>query len=169
MSFWTIDQEALKKKVDEARALFKQFEELNLIEWHSCGPKHGAIRAHARLDNPSKIQVEQMLITFYGEKGIWVNKFGIEFYDNTSVYPPGKRPWNWCGTSILFEEWRLREEQNYQAGLNFQLGDKVSFEHKGEVIVGRVSNIGKRVTVIIPNGTWYVPARELTLVERGDI
>jgi hypothetical protein len=151
---------------DEMVSTYKLLIDKEIIQFH-CR-RHGWIGNIFNLF-PKEDQNKILRAIQYhnGNKSYWYSKEGVEFYDNTKVYPPGKTPWNWCGETVLFKDWQKREKRNRILANNFRLGDKVYFEHKGERIEGVVSHIGKRITVIIPNGKWYVPADELVLDTRS--
>lgn len=108
-------------------------------------------------------EILQAIIYFYGSKSYWWNpKNGVEFYDNTSVMPAGKRPWHWCGETVLFEDWKNREENIQILKSTFTLGDKVFFINQdGEKVSGIFAGARKRATVIIPGGKWYIPLDQL--------
>lgn len=134
-----------------------------IIVWHEEG-RHGTIhgikKAHLN-------EIHAMLVYYLGAKCAWRknnpdNTIDLEFCHMTKVYPPPKRPWHWCGTTILFKDWQEREETNYEILSNFHLGDDVTFTYRGVKYQGVVANLRKRATVIVKGrGKFYVPASDL--------
>lgn len=129
------------------------------IEWH-CR-RHGVIRGVARKD---EILLNEVITYFMGPKSSWWDgKGNVEFSNTTKVYPPQKKPWEWCGTSVLFPNAQKADEAQKIAARSFRVGDSVYFFNKSARVDGIVAGIRKRVTVIIPGSDikWYIPATEL--------
>jgi hypothetical protein len=112
----------------------------------------------------------ETLVYFYGAKCGWQKKNSdgtadIEFVHMTKVYPSPTQPWEWCGTSVIFEDWRMQKEGQIAAAHAFKCGDEVAFAFKGEQLRGLVWGAATRVTVVVKNrGKFYVPASGLRLV-----
>jgi hypothetical protein len=99
--------------------------------------------------------VNHAIIYYNGSKSAWWTKDGgVEFYNNTKVYPQGTKPWDWCGTTLLFQDWQDRVELAH----TFRIGASVSFIYDNVNHVGLVSHIGDRLTVITPEGKFYMQA-----------
>jgi hypothetical protein len=151
----------------EARAAANKALYDSRIEWHkdSCQGRHGVVRGVTRAEFG---KIAEMLVYYFGSKCYWNKKgavkgtYDVEFATMTKVYPAPKKPWDWCGTSVLFEDWHQQETAIYAAARQYKAGDQVSFDFKGETLTGLVSNIAKRVTVIVPGrGKIYVPGSML--------
>lgn len=143
------------------------------IEWH-CKGRHGVIR---RVPKAEAYQVRDVLEYYFGAKcATWRKTPGepsymdVEFVHMTKVSPPPKRPWQWCGETLLFKDWMDRELLRAKQMQNFQVGDEVWFTHKGVTYEGVVSGGRTRVTVIVTTpkpGKWYVPPADL--IKKSDI
>lgn len=145
--------------VAEYRRLFE-----TVIEWH-CEGRHGVVR-NIDIRDPKTRTIQDMLIYHFGSKCFWMKKiqgsiYDLEFVHMAKVYPPPKKPWEWCGTSVLFADWQQKEQIQRNAAQQFRIGDTVSFFHKGKKLTGIVSNVNKRITVIVDHAKWYVPATQL--------
>jgi hypothetical protein len=139
------------------------------IEW-CCRGRHGVIK---RVPKKESNEVNRMLIYFFGSKcATWKNRPGepsfmdVEFVHMTKVSPPPRKPWEWCGKTILFRDWQKQEEETKKAMARFSTGDKVYFSHKGQRCYGIVAGGRKRVTVIVDEpesmkGKWYIPPQDL--------
>lgn len=133
-------------------------------EWHSCGNKHGVIR-NVRKSELSEIG--SAIAYFMGPRSGWLKQnpqygtIDIEF-----CYNIGHRefyPWSWCGETILFADWKKDHEQYRNKLSEFHIGDEVSFVYRGEAYTGIVSNINKRLTIVIPGQEmkFYMPANQV--------
>jgi len=137
------------------------------FEWHCVG-RHGVIHMVTRAEEP---EIVRTLIYFFGRKCVWATKFlggyrQLEFVHMTKVFPPPRKPWEWCGTTVAFKDWQRNTEENKDAADAYKLGDMVSFVYKRERFIGFVSGFGRtgRITVIVPGsaaGKYYIPARML--------
>lgn len=148
----------MSERDDRMQEAWKMLNESGAIEWH-CR-RHGVIRNIGRNDQNL---LNEVIIYFMGPKSAWWKDGNVEFSNTTKVYPPQKKPWEWCGETVLFKDWQKREEENRNAAQSFRIGDLVYFMDKGKRIDGIVANITKRVTVIIPGQEmrWYVPPTQL--------
>lgn len=145
---------------DKIRAEYSRIAEDGTITW-CCRGRHGAIYG---VTESESMLVQEFLVWFFGQKCCTWKKAGkankeqiwnVEFVPMTKVSPPPKTPWGWCGTSILFEDWRLQEQAQLEAAAQFHIGDKVAFNYRGNH-EGIVVNVNKRVTVISGNQKFYV-------------
>jgi hypothetical protein len=136
-----------------------------IIEWHrpDCKGRHGVVR---NIEQQYFAEVADMLVYFFGNKcykntknadGTW----NFEFVPMTKVFPPPRRPWEWCGETVLFNDWKEQERKEHLASLSFTYGDKVKFFHKGKTHRGIVAGMNKRITVIVGNAKWHIPPLEL--------
>jgi hypothetical protein len=135
----------------------------SLIEWH-CPGRHGVIR-NVRPADLSK--VVEMLTYFFGNRCCWRSGSDLEFVHMTKVFPAPKRPWEWCGTSVLFEDWKQREIRQSDARAAFRVGNRVRFEYKGRQFEGLIYGMGgKRCSIVIEGSeiVYYMPPTSLTKV-----
>lgn len=133
------------------------------IEWHSCGHRHGVIR------NVPKAELGEIAAAVdyvMGDRSSWSSKVGSKLFDVEFVYQCTggsaercSKPWQYCGTTVLFADWQARIE----AARAFRPGDQVSFSFKGERFDAVVTGAADRVTLVVPGrvGKWYMPADEL--------
>lgn len=137
------------------------------IEFHEGCHKHGVIH---NIPIAQWREVDYTLCYYWGckpRKGSWWHKnangtLDVEFVDMASVYPPPSKPWEWCGTSMLFERWHQQVRMQREAARRLQVGDLVKFDYKGNTYRGIVINIRTRATVLVGHAKWYVPPLELT-------
>ena len=142
-----------------------------LARIESCCGKHGVIR---NVEKKDEQLISRAITYFYGSKGQWWKKnanktMDVEFVPMTKVYPPPKRPWEWCGKTILFQDWQFEEETNKNISKRFKIGQRVSFTGKytkGQTITGIIAGINKRAKVIVPGQEiwWYIPYTDLTKI-----
>ena len=140
---------------------------LDRVEW-CCQGQHGAIR---NVEKKDEQLVAGAIQYFYGNKGQWWKKnasktMDVEFVPMTKVFPPPRKPWEWCGKTILFENWQKQEADNRKLASQFKIGQTVTFVVKGAVIKGIISGLNKRAKVIIPGqeNWWHVPYHELKVI-----
>lgn len=140
------------------------------IEWH-CPGRHGVVR------NVPKAQAGyvQRVIEWHIGHGAcrWTGTArskvrSVEFVHMTKVFPAPRRPWGWCGETVLFPKWKAQEEANYEAAEQFTTpGEPVWFEHKGEPKAGAFIGFTRsgRVKVLVNGeGQWTCSA---SLVRKG--
>lgn len=134
------------------------------IEWH-CPGRHGVVR-----DVPAKSagRVQRVIEWHLGHGACkWTKtvngKTSVEFVDMTKVFPAPKRPWQWCGETILFADWRDSENADTVALATFRLGERVAFVHKGQIVSGEVTKINRKTVSIHVSGqgSWTVPPTQL--------
>lgn len=108
---------------------------------------------------------------YYGcarNKGLWWRKDGaeyaVEFNHQTKVFPPPRKPWEWCGSTMIFPDWHLEVQEQATAARTVKIGDTVTFSHKGQTYQGIVAGGRARATVIVGHSKWHVPYTELTRV-----
>jgi hypothetical protein len=99
-------------------------------------------------------------------KGIWwvaqgKGMYGAEFVTMSKVSPPPQRPWEWDGTTLLFESWQEQEAAQRAAARQFRMGDQVQFTHKGTTYQGVICGGRKKASVLVGHGKWGVPYSEL--------
>lgn len=145
---------------DQMRAIHERFQ-------FCCG-KHHALISNVQ---PGEIAlVEKALHYYFGGKrnrGWWWQKawdgsYQAEVVDMTDVYPPPRYPWNWCGVTFLFDEWRTQILANERAAKQVRLGDWVSFSHKGQVYKGQIIGGRTKASVLVGHSKWSVPYSQLT-------
>ncbi len=151
--------------LNEQRNLYSPV--LDRVEW-CCQGRHGVIR---NVEKKDEQLVSRTITYFYGSKGQWWKKnsnktMDVEFVPMTKVFPPPRKPWEWCGKTTLFKDWQKQEEDNLDLRKNFKIGQKVSFTgnySKGQIFTGIISGLNKRAKVIIPGQEtwWYVPYKDL--------
>ena len=148
--------------LNEQRDLYKPV--LDRAEW-CCQGSHGVIRNVQKKDEQL---VARAINYFYGCKGQWWKKnatktMDVEFVPMTKVFPPPRKPWEWCGKTILFQDWKDQEDTNRNLMSNFKIGQSVYFFHKGEQISGIIAGLNKRAKIVIPGQEtwWNVPYSEL--------
>lgn len=143
------------KTADEMRTAWAA---LN-IEWH-CQGRHGVIRDVPAADAG---RVNRVIEWHMGHNAArWAatksGKRDVEFVPMTKTIPAPKKPWEWCGTTVLFTDWQERERATAEAVQSFNPGEPVWFEHKGSRLEGFVTKVNRKtVGVLIPNdGEWRV-------------
>lgn len=148
--------------LNSQRDLYKPV--LEKVEW-CCQGRHGVIR---NVEKKDEQLVSRAITYFYGSKGQWWEKnrnktMDVEFVPMTKVFPPPRKPWGWCGKTILFKDWQQNEKDERSLSEKFRIGQQVCFSHKGQTIIGIVASRNKRAKVIIPGQEtwWNVPYREL--------
>jgi hypothetical protein len=150
----------------EAPAIEAEWADL-VKEWH-CPGRHGVIR-----DVPSAKagRVQRVIEWYMGANACrWTSavngRRSVEFVAMTKVYPPPRKPWEWCGTTVLFGDWQDRERAEKVAAAEFRLGQKVWFSHHGVLKVGIVAGINRRtVSVVVDGARWTVPPSDLNVAE----
>lgn len=156
---------------EETKARYEMLYKSGIIIEHLCKIEGWKVR-HGTILNIKKQHVNEihaMLIFYFGDKCAWA----VKNPDNTTslefVYQGNDRqmrPWYYCGTSVLFEDWHEREDNNLNILSEFHVGDDVQFVFRGVRYQGMIANLRKRATVIVKGrGKFYVPAKELEKVE----
>lgn len=144
--------------MDELREKYNKV--LERVDW-CCPNRHGVIRSVGREEQSL---VGNAIVWFFGSKGQWWKQspgqpkgvLDVEFVHMCKVSPPPKRPWEWCGKTILFEGWKEMEEKERELKNRFKIGQTVSFFHKEKEITGFISAKNKRARVLIPGSeTWW--------------
>lgn len=137
------------------------------IEWH-CPGRHGVVR-----DVPkAQAGYVQRVIEWHVGHGAcrWTGtsrskKRSVEFVHMTKVFPAPRKPWEWCGETVLFPKWKAQVEENRAARADFDtLGEPVWFEHKGARKAGAFNGFtrsGRARVLITGEGQWTVPASAL--------
>ena len=137
------------------RALYANLD----VEWHHCSGRADARRHGVIRGVPSRIRTMVCeAIAYYNG---WDAKGNVEFYQNTSVYPPGKKPWSYCGETVLFQDW----QDSVDLAQTFEIGEIVRFDFRDEKHVGIVSGINDRLTIVDLNKIgvkYYMPAERVT-------
>ena len=132
------------------------------IEWH-CPGRHGVVRNVVWAEEGESVSATlEYFFGCRGGHGLWWKKdaggtYDGEFVHMCKVFPPPKKPWEWCGLSVLFADWQAAESAERSRLREFKIGDEVAFTHKGETLTGIVVNKKKRLTVLIGHQKWYVP------------
>jgi hypothetical protein len=154
---------------DETAAAMKAAYAALQIEWH-CPGRHGVVR---KVRSADAGRVQQVIEWHQGNGACrWTAAVGgfrsVEFVAMTKVYPPPKKPWDWCGTTVLFPDWQAREAETTRLGAAFQPGDPVVFAHRGVSKHGLVGWVnGKSVAVLVAGeGQYRVPPN--LLLRDGD-
>lgn len=143
---------------------------MHRVDWH-CPGRHGVVR---NVEKKDQNIISNAIIYFYGSKGQWWKQsegkakgvLDVEFVHMTKVFPPPRKPWEWCGTTILFEDWKKQEDDNRRERKKFKVGMMVSFSHKGQTISGVIAGLNKRAKVVVPGDLerwWNVPYDLLTV------
>jgi len=158
-----IVQAYLDRITAEAPAVEAEWKELN-IEWH-CQGRHGVVR-----DVPSAKagRVQRVIEWYMGANSCrWTKakngKRSVEFVHMTKVFPPPRKPWQWCGTTVLFPDWQAQEAAERDAVETFRRGDEVFFEFRGRPKTGLVIQPNRRtVSVMVAGeGRYTVPPTDL--------
>ena len=159
--------EALLEQLNEQQKIYEPV--MQRIERCACG-KHGVIR---NVEKKDEQLVLRAINYYYGCKGQWWTKTtnktrDVEFVPMTKTFPPPRRPWEWCGKTILFQDWKDREANNEELKNKFKIGQKVSFcgkYTKGQIIIGIISGLNSRAKVIVPGQEtwWNVPYENLNV------
>ncbi len=155
------------KTPDEDIEHYKMLYNSGIIVWHcevGGRGRHGTI---LKVKREHLQDILRMLNWYLGNKAVWTKKnadntTSLEFvYQGNTTY---KRPWHYCGTTILFKENQVAEENNYSKLAEFHLDDEVMFEFRGRLITGHIANLRKRATVVSNGQKFYVPANQLRKV-----
>ena len=160
-----MNADALEVEGQKREAHLKALLDSGQLQWHNdrCMNRHGTVTGIKSV--AERNEIVRTLNWFFGDRCAWRTRGArpsLEFVHKAKVFPPPSKPWEWCGESVLFEDWRRDEEQARSLAASFRLGEKVAFTAKGRTIEGIVSNAGKRVTVVTDGQKWYVPAGQLT-------
>ncbi len=170
MEVTTVGQ-MLDRQWDWEDAKFKELQEAGRLEVHEGCRKHGVVRS---VPADEVNAVVRALDYVYGYKSTWAisrTVYGKKVYDLEYVYqwcgPATRRPkpWQWCGTSILFEDWHRREKAAAEAASRFWIGQRVSFEWKGRTLVGLVKSVNPKTVSIVVHGErgWFrMPGNAVT-------
>src|SRR6266550_3491300 len=151
---------------EEEIARYKKFMDSDKVQWHEPW-RHGVIRNIPRKESN---RFNRMIEYYMGSKACFWTRgarsdlMDVEFVHMAKVYPPPKKPWEWCGTSILFPDWQKDTVANQNAREKFNIGDKVRFTAKGRTIEGIVYGGRKRVAIVAGREKWYVPPTQLELI-----
>jgi hypothetical protein len=123
------------------------------IAWH-CPGRHGVV-----LGVPAnRAGYVQRVIEWHVGQGAckWTKpvdgKQDVEFVHMTKVFPPPRKPWGWCGVTILFDAWKRREEAEKEAGQAFKRFDEVTFTYRGVTKTGRVIQVNRRTVSVDVEG-----------------
>ena len=141
---------------DETRAEYEMLYNSGIIIWHEKG-RHGTI-LNIKAEHVN--QIYAMLRYYLGDKCAWRQNNDDGTVNLEFVYQGNgrlNRPWLYCNTSILFEDWHKRDDEYYTIGDRFHLGDQVKFSYKGNDYKGIVVNKRKRATILSGGKRFYVP------------
>lgn len=150
---------------EEAPAIEAEWAELqSTVEWH-CPGRHGVIR-NVPADKAGRVQ--QVVEWYFGHKACrWTDTVNgtrnVEFVAMTKTVPAPSKPWEWCGTTVLFEDWQRQEEATRDAIGAFEPGEAVWFMFDGqrkEGIIGRL-NVKTIGVTVAGEGGYRVPPHEL--------
>ncbi|MGV0985103.1 MAG: hypothetical protein ACOYB2_11140 [Limnohabitans sp.] len=161
----------LDRQWDADHAKFNELQEAGRLEVHEGCRKHGVVRGIAADEVNAVVRA---LDYVYGHKSTWATTRtvgGKKVYDLEYVYQctggPAERcskPWQWCGTSVLFEDWHQREINAATAVRKFWIGQRVSFVWKGQTKYGLVKSVNPQTVSIIVDGErgWFrMPGTEV--------
>jgi hypothetical protein len=129
------------------------------FEW-CCKGRHGVVR---NIPKNRGREISNFLAYFFGSGCDYFQAAkpgyqNAEFVHMTKVYPPPRKPWAWCGKTILFSTWKSDEEKIQQMKSTFRVGERVQFLHYNKTYTGLIAGIQKRATVIVEDGgKWYIP------------
>jgi hypothetical protein len=159
---------------DETSKRMHEMYETIGIEWHarsdghSCQGRHGVVRHVANADWQ---KVQRMLEWFMGHGCCrWIadgpGTYAVEFVHMTKVSPAPTKPWEWCGETVLFGDWKAKVEQTRKAVQTFREGQRVKFDHAGRTRYGLVASVNeKTVSVIVEGeGRWRCSPGGLTKI-----
>ena len=157
--------------LDRHKALWETLKASGRIEWH-CQGRHGVIR---EVTDAEYGTVVDAIVYVMGSKPTWntrtrKNAAGVRVCDLEFVYQctggPAERcirPWQWCGTTVLFLDWQRQEQEQSDGCRAFRPGQRVSFSWKGQTKVGLVSAVNvMTVSVVEGEGRWRMPGSALT-------
>lgn len=139
------------------------------VEW-CCPGRHGVVRNVTQKEWREEIGPALRFFYACGPKGVWATKtsrgvFDIEFCHQAKVFPAPKKPWEWCGETVLFKELQDAEDRNREKGENFKIGQKVKFSYKKVDYVGLIYAINKRASIVVENdGIFYMPFNSIKKV-----
>lgn len=154
------------KTPPEVLEKYKMLLDSGIIVWHcaSFAKRHGTIynikRGHVA-------EIYAMLVYYFGDKCAWSQKNSDNTVNLEFVYQGnGKlsRPWYYCGSTSIFNDWKEREDANLNKLSQFHLADEVIFEFRGVVRKGYIANLRKRATVVSNGQKFYIPADQLRKV-----
>lgn len=152
---------------EETVARYRALYESGIIIWHEKG-RHGTIH---NIKRQHVNELYSMLTYFLGPKCAWSQKNPDNTVNLEFVYQGrGKvlRPWYECGETVLFNDWKIREDERLEKMSQFHIGDPVEFTYKGYKYRGMIANMRKRVTVVVENqGKFYVPPENLKKLRLG--
>ena len=131
----------------------------------ACGKHHAYVRNVPMSELADFIDSAHYFWGADNKKGFWWRKggrpgtFSAEVVDMVDVYPPPHKPWEWCGESWVFPDWQAVEQEQKAEAARFQPGDMVDFEYKGQHLRGMVTNVNKRLTIMVPGRStrYYIP------------
>jgi len=138
------------------------------IEWH-CPGRHGVIR-----DVPAEMagSIQRVIEWHLGHGACrWTKTTkgltSVEFVHMTKVFPAPRRPWEWCGTTLLFTDWQDREAEGRRLSQKFAIGDRVWFLARGSRHEGLVAGVNaKTISVLVEGeGRWRVVPQDLNKKE----
>lgn len=130
---------------------------LDRVEWH-CEGRHGVLR---NLSESEWHEAAKALWYFYLAKpnhGLWTKKIGpgrydVEFTHQAKVFPPPTKPWEWCGKSVLFEEWHEQARAAQAARRQWQVGMRCQFRGThGHAVTGVVIGVGPKNIKVLADG-----------------
>jgi len=134
------------------------------IDWH-CPGRHGVVRG---VPSAEAGKVQRVIEWHLGHGACrWTKAEGglrdVEFVHMTKVSPPPKRPWQWCGETVLFTSWQATEMYEAMMSQQFSRSDEVWFTYKGQRRQGLVVQINRRtVSVMVAGeGRYTVPPTDL--------
>lgn len=139
------------------------------IEW-CCEGRHGVIRSVPKAEIGA---VQEAINYFMGHGGSWwtgtkrSKKRSVEFVAMTKVFPAPRKPWEWCGETVLYPDWKERVAADRLAREQFVRGDAVTFEHKGVEKRGAFSHFtraGRAAVLVMGEGQWTLPPSAMTKV-----
>ena len=153
----------VQRIMDEAPEMKSGWDALE-IEWH-CPGRHGVVR-----DVPSADagRIQRVIEWHMGHNACrWTKaingKRSVEFVAMSKVSPPPRKPWEWCGETVLFGEWMAQETSEQRAVAEYLRGDEVWFNFRGVRKTGLVIQPNRRtVSVMVAGeGRYTVPPTDL--------
>jgi hypothetical protein len=170
--------QVLDRQFDRDKEAWEALKASGRVEAHGCGGKHVVVR---NVTDAEFNAVARGLVYVFGHDPYWNTNprkvDGKKVYDIEAVYQctggPSERcskPWQGCGTSVLFEDWHRRVEAQEavvdEARKTLRPGTKVSFQHGGRVHVGIVVGVSQvTVTVVVEGeGNWRIVPQNLTVL-----
>jgi hypothetical protein len=151
----------IEREAPEMKSAWAELE----IEWH-CPGRHGVVRGipAAKAGYVNRVIEWHMGSAAARWTGTTNGTRDAEFVAMTKVYPPPRKPWEWCGETVLFGDWQRREQETKEAAAQFEPLETVWFHHKNQRFEGQVLRVNaKTVSVQIPGerGHWTIPPTEL--------